>query len=521
MNLRHTSCIVALSLLAIGSIFYFNDDASERSALWASDREPQPVAAEPQPETVPSVAPDNAPANSPALPASDPTPQPVTPPPQRQQLARQSIPPKGAIVSYQPTGADLLNPERGFVNDVNLMTDGSFSYARSQGFAISRAYVRLDAYRNTRIPSDFLTKLDRQFQLVRAAGIKVIPRFSYNFPKSGDKPQDSTLELTIAHIQQLKPILTKNADVIATIQGGFIGAWGEWHNSSNGLDRPAPKAKVLTALLGALPPSRMVQLRYANDIRANSQPLTLATAFRGTRAARIAFHNDCFLSNKSDSGTYEADIPALKSYASQLAPFVAVGGETCDVSPAQHRTDCPTSELELAKYHWSYLTADFYAPTIERWKQEGCHGRIAQKLGYRLQLVRSEFPTQLARSRQLQGRLIIKNVGYASPFNPRGLELILRHQQTGKLVRLPLLKPLSKTHDPRFWLPSAGEIAVDVRGVIPQTAPLGGYELLLNLPDPMPKLKDRAEYAVRLANEGTWEAKTGFNSLKRSLKLSR
>jgi hypothetical protein len=135
--------------------------------------------------------------------------------------------------------------------------------------------------------------------------------------------------------------------------------------------------------------------------------------------------------------------------------------------------------------------------------------------------VRSEFPTQLARSRQLQGRLIIKNVGYASPFNPRGLELILRHQQTGKLVRLPLLKPLSKTHDPRFWLPSAGEIAVDVRGVIPQTAPLGGYELLLNLPDPMPKLKDRAEYAVRLANEGTWEAKTGFNSLKRSLKLSR
>jgi Domain of unknown function (DUF4832)/Domain of unknown function (DUF4874) len=507
MNFRNTSGIVALSFLAIGSIFYFNDDRADRSALSASDRTPQPVATAAQRETVP-------------LPASDRIPQTVTAPPQRQQLARRSIP-KGAIVSYQPTSADVLNPERGFVNDVNLMSDGSFSYARSQGHAISRAYVRLDAYRNTRLPADFLTQLDRQFQLVRAAGIKVIPRFSYNFPKNGDKPQDSSLELTLAHIQQLKPILTKNADVIATLQGGFIGAWGEWHTSSNKLDRPAPKAKVLSALLGALPPSRMVQLRYANDIRANSQPLTLTTAFRGTRHARIAFHNDCFLSNQSDSGTYEADIPALKGYARQLAPFVAVGGETCDVTPAQHRTDCPTAESELAKFHWSYLTADFYAPTIERWKQEGCHGRIAQKLGYRLQLVRSEFPTQFDRARQLQGRFVIKNIGYASPFNPRGLELILRHQQTGKLVRLPLLKPLSKTHDPRFWLPTAGEISVDVRGTIPPTASLGGYDLLLNLPDPMPKLKDRSEYSIRLANEGTWDAKTGFNSLKRSIKLSR
>uniref|UniRef100_UPI00286BED88 DUF4832 domain-containing protein n=1 Tax=Chamaesiphon sp. OTE_20_metabat_361 TaxID=2964689 RepID=UPI00286BED88 len=112
-------------------------------------------------------------------------------------------------------------------------------------------------------------------------------------------------------------------------------------------------------------------------------------------------------------------------------------------------------------------------------------------------------------------------VGYASPYNPRGLELIARHRQSGKVYRLPLLKPRSKTHDPRFWLPQAGKISVDVQAQIPQAAPLGTYELLLNLPDPLPKLANRPEYSIRLANEQTWEAKTGFNSLRRTVQVTR
>ena len=142
-------------------------------------------------------------------------------------------------------------------------------------------------------------------------------------------------------------------------------------------------------------------------------------------------------------------------------------------------------------------------------------------MGYRLQLVRSAFPTRVKTDRQLVGNIVVKNVGYASPFNPRGLELILRHRQTQKTYRLPLLKPLSKTHDPRFWVPQAREIKVDVRAQIPKTAPSGDYDLLLNLPDPMPRLADRPEYSIRLANEGTWETKTGFNSLRRTIALAK
>ena len=428
-------------------------------------------------------------------------------------------------VTYVPTTADFPNPERGFHNDIELMKSRDFRDVRRKGYTLSRAYIRLDEYRDRPLPAAFLTQLNQQFQLVRVAGIKVIPRFSYNFPTGkGDmaKAPEASLDLTIEQIEQLKPILQRNADVIAVLQGGFIGAWGEWHSSSNGLDRPQPKAKILAALLTAMPTNRMVQIRYANDIKTNyPQPLTIANAFRGNHQTRVGFHNDCFLANQSDAGTYEPDLPALKNYISKIAPFIAVGGETCQVTKTQHRSDCPTAEAELARFHWSYLNSNFYEPDLDRWRQEGCYSAIARNLGYRLQLVRSNFPPQVQRERQLSGNFVIKNIGYASPFNPRGLELILRHRQTGKIYRLPLLKSLSKTHDPRFWLPQVGEISVDIRAKIPQTAPLGVYELLLNLPDPMPNLANRPEYAIRLANDQTWEAKTGFNSLRRTVQLAK
>ncbi len=441
----------------------------------------------------------------------------------QQAVVRAIANPNLATVTYQQSNADFLNPERGFQLANEFVTSNSFSYIKDKGYTASHTLIRLDEYRNRPLPTAFLDRLDRQFQLVRTAGIKVIPRFAYNFTTEEPNTKiDTSLEMVLRHINQLKPIFAKNADVIMTLQGGFIGAWGEWHSSDNGLDMPQPKAKILAALLTALPPSRMVQIRTANDLKTlYPQPLTSSTAFRGSRQARVAFHNDCFLANQRDAGTYLPDVPAMKKYVSQIAPFIVVGGETCGATPAEHRTDCATAESELARFHWSYLNSTFYKPTLDRWKQEGCYDRIARNLGYRLQLVRSAFPKRVTADRQLLGNIIVKNVGYASPVNPRGLELILRQRQTQKTYRVPLLEPSSKTHDPRFWLPQAGEVRVDVRVSIPKTVPSGDYELLLNLPDPMPRLANRPEYSIRLANEGTWEAKTGFNALKRTIGLAK
>ena len=80
----------------------------------------------------------------------------------------------------------------------------------------------------------------------------------------GDAPRD----LIVSHLAQLKPILQANADIIATVQVGFIGAWGEWYYTDYFGDQGSVSASqwddrraVVEALLSSLPSTRTVQLR--------------------------------------------------------------------------------------------------------------------------------------------------------------------------------------------------------------------------------------------------------------------
>jgi hypothetical protein len=107
------------------------------------------------------------------------------------------------------------------------------------------------------------------------------------------------------------------------------------------------------------------------------------------------------------------------------------------------------------------------------------------------------------------------NEGFASPYNPRGLAIILRSEGDGALYRLPI----QAQFDPRRWLPDDGAIAISLRAGLPLGMPTGRYEALLHLPDPQPSLYARPEYAIRFANSGVWEAETGFNRLGLSVNV--
>lgn len=84
------------------------------------------------------------------------------------------------------------------------------------------------------------------------------------------------------------------------MEAGFIGAWGEWHTSTNGLDNIQDKREILNALLAAIP-GRFVQVRYPANI------IEMYPAPEDAVSARVAHHNDCFLSSNTDVGTYERD----------------------------------------------------------------------------------------------------------------------------------------------------------------------------------------------------------------------
>lgn len=105
-------------------------------------------------------------------------------------------------------------------------------------------------------------------------------------------------------------------------------------------------------------------------------------------------------------------------------------------------------------------------------------------------------------------RIRLRNDGWAAPFNPRPVELVLRHTTTGQTY------PFDLPVDPRYWLADGDATHVINHDVLtPSDLPSGGYEMLLNLPDPAPLLYGISAYSIRFANAGVWEDITGFNNL--------
>lgn len=82
--------------------------------------------------------------------------------------------------------------------------------------------------------------------------------------------------------------------------------------------------------------------------------------------ARIGLHNDCFLADDTDVGTYPDGEPQ-RSYIRQLSAVTPFGGETCQPpDPAQARNSCADILREGAEYHVSYLGEDYYTPHLPR-----------------------------------------------------------------------------------------------------------------------------------------------------------
>lgn len=404
-------------------------------------------------------------------------------------------------VTFTPTDAVFLNPERGFYATTSIVDSPNLSGLRTSGVTLVHSYVRLDDYRTTDLPDALLQQASAGFEKARQAGVKVILRFAYNFGPYPDSEPDAPASWVLKHIAQLQPLLDANADVIAVVQAGFIGAWGEWHTSTNNLTTPQTRQQILEALVSAVPESRSVQLRYPPYKQAMyGAALTEATAFTDSFAARVGHHNDCFVSSDTDVGTYPDDeVDAFRDYVGADTAFVPMGGETCAVSAP--RSECMSALAEMTKLHFSYINREFQEDVLASWQP--CRQEMEQRLGYRLALERAQLPEAVKPGGSFTLSVQLKNSGFAAPFNPRPVFVVLRGADFAA-------KAIIEGADPRRWLAGA---TLQARLRVPATLPPGTYSLSLWLPDAAPSLQTRPDYAIRFANEQVWDDASGENAL--------
>lgn len=477
--------------------------------------------------------------------ASSPPISTVAPPlPREQGISAHST------LTLAPSKENYPNPERGFYRQLNPFDAGTrrtpldpraLAAFRADGITLLRAYYNIDEFREVPLSRSALDGIASDLAVVRQVGIKIIPRFAYSFPCAGSlepcsidvsdpRNFDAPLNRVLEHLDQLAPVLRAGSDVIAFMEMGFVGAWGEWHHSSNLLINPdnrinTSSAAIVERVLWVLPDTRMAVLRYPYNKQQlfGPNPLNQEQAFSRTPQARIGAHNDCFLANNTDRGTYRApvnlpidqNIQTQRAYASLDTRFVPHGGETCSAGPdAVPYIGCANAMKDLALFHWTTINIEYQSQVIALWKEEGCFAEIQRRLGYRFRLIDADIPGSVKAGDAFTLGFTITNDGWAAPYNPRAVLIVLRHSRSGRIFTIPV------SEDPRRWAPDEPQV-VTIAATMPAEADVGDYQVLLNLPDPEPTLYSRPEYSIRLANVGLWEASTGSNVLPVGVTVTR
>lgn len=415
--------------------------------------------------------------------------------------ASPASPGEPAIVKHTYTVFEgpLLNPERGFFTPYELPGKAGFSPVRLTGNTLVHLNIRLDDYRESELPQAVLDGLEVNFNDIRDGGVKAILRVAYNQGPFPDTEPDASKAWVLRHIEQLAPLFQKHSDVIAWVEAGFIGAWGEWHTSTNGLDNISDKRDILNALLAAIP-GRYVQVRYpATIIELYPEPQQAAQAF-------VAHHNDCFLSSATDVGTYERDgentIERDQAYLAELTGITPMSGESC--APFPPRSECNSAIREMELLHFSAINEAYHKGILRSWDAGGCMDEVVNRLGYRIMLTEASFNEQVHPGGLVNLKVEIENTGFSAPVNPRPIFVVLQQDQS---IYLTNLDPL----DARSFQPGASSFTTQLR--LPSNMAEGAYNLALWLPDPAESLQNNPLYAIRFANENVWDESNGYNIL--------
>jgi len=403
------------------------------------------------------------------------------------------------------------NPERGFHQFKEYfsptptpLSAGMVRSIYNLGYTLILTNYYLTDYMSTPIPESYLNVVRQNMQALREGGCKCVLRFAYtNSDKKG--PYEAPVDTILLHISQIKPILQENVDVIYAMEAGFIGAWGEWYYVTHFKQNDyTDRRRILDALLDALPQERQICVRTPQFKMkcynwAIEDTLTRAEAHTGTAKARLACHDDAFMANASDMGTFNTT--AQRAYWEAETKYTIYGGESN--KPGAY-AGCDNTTAQMQAMHMSYLNINYHTTVIAGWQNGGCLEDMRRQLGYRLAATDVATTKAPKAGEELKVVITIVNEGFASPMNPRDIRVLLVNKADSKDVI-----SVTPNSDPRFWGPD-GEHKVEA-SFKPKSA--GEYDICLYLPDPQPTLAKDSRYAIRLANENCWDAATGYNYL--------
>jgi len=425
-------------------------------------------------------------------------------------------------ISFTEDNSVISNPERGWYRA--YFTDNLWGLGdlERNGIRVIMLKADLKDYKSNPISETKLKEIENAFNMARRNGLQVIFRAAYDFiGDTNSEPQE--ISTILGHIGQLKKIFHDNEDILNFVQAGFLGPWGEWHSSSYGDPIPLEVRKtVLFALMDAVPESRSIQVRrpmFIRDIFENSEDkstISDSTAFNKSYLSRTGYHNDALLSTENEYGTYvdpsfsrQDELDWIENHT-KYTPFA---GETCYLS---EKSDPENAVYELDKLNAQLINIDYHPDVIGKWystefKNETTYDYISKNLGYRFVLKQASITNNVLRGGALRIDISLVNEGFGNLTNERKVEVVLTNGRNSYATIID--------EDPRFWTKEKGEINLELYFKIPNDINLGKWSLYLNLPGASEDTAKDSRYSVRFANEGIWNAKSGYNLITDNIRI--
>ncbi len=425
------------------------------------------------------------------------------------------VPPFTYEFSYEYLPGNFCNPERGAYSARELHfrkdapptphTVDNLTSARNSNCTLNYMGLYFMDYLYEDLPESVLKTIRQEFENVRQAGTKLVLRHGYSW-NSNVGEQEPPVGWILRHIKQLKPILQEYYDIIYVVQAGFIGTYGEWAFRSN-VKGDVEDRMVVDALLDALPASRQVAIRtpkhsmdmYKFTIK---DTLTRETAFNGSVHSRLAAHNDCFLTNGNDCGTFASNVD--RKFWLQDSRFMSMGGENC-IADDPNLCGCVNAYQQLKDYHWSYLSP---GQLSGHWEDGGCKEDIVARVGYRFVLNGLATEGSFAAGKDFTLKICLTNYGFASLINPRPLQFVVRRSDNPS-EEYVFTSPV----DPRIWEGCNTYVHTETLRMPESLSSGAKYTVYIALPDESSHLCKDPRYSVRFANKDVWDDSTGYNRL--------
>lgn len=363
--------------------------------------------------------------------------------------------------NFTESSEEIWNPDRGFyhiygflISDepVDMGEQLDTQMEKDSDHALAMVQINLREYREKEISKEGLQNIEKLFQAMSAAKVHWIVRFLYDWNGENEKYEPQSIDIVLKHMQQTGEVLAKYRDSVFTLQGLFVGNWGELNGTKYAeTDSLQQLAKQLVQstngqmYLAVRTPVQWRKIMESADVsRKNGQNDPLYDM--------LGLFNDGMLGSGNDCGTYgeksaaEAGVDQAWNRSEELAfqeklcSRVPNGGE---VIIDNGYNDFEHAIADLKTMHVTYLNEDYDEAVLEKWasskvQTEDCFdgmdglSYIRRHLGYRLLLsevsMQHDFWADTA-----EITVALQNVGFAPVYKEYEPVLLVK-DETGQTI---------------------------------------------------------------------------------------